>query len=398
MRNSMRALVVILVTAAPAAAQTAAVHPLYAEMPGSMRNAEAQRLFGAAAARQGLGPVEVMDIAGPPAARGPELLKTGMAAAEKLRFAEAERALDEAVAEVEQRGAGAFSEGQLADLFLHQAIAAQKANWKELEGPLGDLAPKVKQAYLRAAVLAPARVLEAHHYPPLAIASFAQAAAEVNQRPRGNIVVHATPAATISIDARPWQTSPATATALPYGEHFVRVDDVGHAVWAAVVNLSSPTLEVQAPGTAALVPDDAEAAGHARRMGARFALLGALVLGEQAALAVRLVDADTSAVVDTAVVPLGGDAGVLEATVMRLCAEARKPAEAPGVVPLAGPVLAPVAPPVPALASPPSDSHLTEEPGTWARRNWPVLTVVGVMLATGIVLTLATASEPRLPR
>ncbi len=49
----MRAFIVVVglvITAAPAAAQGPAVHPIYAAMPGSMRNQEAQKLFAAAIA------------------------------------------------------------------------------------------------------------------------------------------------------------------------------------------------------------------------------------------------------------------------------------------------------------------------------------------------------------
>src|SRR5437773_7638221 len=107
MRSSMAVLAFSMFLATPVLAQTpaapavnATVHPLYAAMPGSTRNEEARKMFAEATARYGMGPVQVMDIPAAPAPRAPELLKTAMAAAEKLKFAEAESALDAAVAEV----------------------------------------------------------------------------------------------------------------------------------------------------------------------------------------------------------------------------------------------------------------------------------------------------------
>src|SRR5436190_2241841 len=148
----MRALpgLAVVIWSASALAQTAAtpvVHPLYAEMPGSTLNPEAKRLFSAAAARYGLGPVEVMDIPAPPAPRAAELLKVGAAAAEKLKFAEAETALDAAVAEVMKSGGAGLSPAALSELFLQQAIAAQKANWLDLDGPVTEITPpKAREA------------------------------------------------------------------------------------------------------------------------------------------------------------------------------------------------------------------------------------------------------------
>ena len=63
----MRALttIALMIAAAPALAQPPAgalVHPLYAELPGSMRNADAKRAFSEAVARIHLGAVEGMEF------------------------------------------------------------------------------------------------------------------------------------------------------------------------------------------------------------------------------------------------------------------------------------------------------------------------------------------------
>jgi hypothetical protein len=393
---------VLAIGATPAGAQSAgpAVYPVYAEMPGSMRNAEARKMFSAATARYGLGPVQVMDIAGAPAPRAPELLKTGMAAAEKLKFAEAESALDAAVAEVMSGGGAGMSAGGLADLFLYQAIAAQKATWKELEGAVTEIAPpKAREAYLRAAVLAPDRVLERRRYPPLAIASFQLAAAEVKKRPRGRVVVRASGSAEISVDGRAGQLSPAHVLDLPYGEHFVRVEDVGHQPWSAMVTLTMSELAIDAPTTAPLMPDDRAAAGHARRMGAAFALLCLLKLGARTELELHLVDASSGQVRNATVIPFAGDAAALDAAVMRLDEEGRRLALGadPGALTVPSTDLTVATIP----ASPPSVQQgppLADDPGGWARRHWPLLTAIGATVATAIVLGIAVATDSRAPR
>jgi len=390
----------VVISSAPALAQTVAaptVHPLYAEMPGSTRNAEAKALFSAAVARRGLGPVEVMDIAAPPAPRAPELVKVAAAATEKLKWAEAQAAVDAAVAEVMGGGGAGMSAASLSELFLQQAIAAQKANWNDLEGPVTEIAPaKAREAYLRAAVLAPDRVLERRRYPPLAIASFQLAAAEVKQRPRGQLTVRARAGAEISVDAWPDQLGTATAQQLAYGEHFVRVEEVGHQPWSTVVTLSAPALEIEAPVTAPLVPDDRQAAGQARRMGASFALLSLLKLGPKVDLELHLIDATTGQLRNATVVPFG-DAGALEAAVMSLDAQARRTAlgQQEGAVPIPSTDLTLATVPE---NKPPAGPPLRDDPRGWARRHWPLLTAIGAAVGTALVLGIAVARDDRPPR
>jgi hypothetical protein len=362
-------------------------------MPGSTRNVEARRTFSETVARYHLGPVEGMDIPGPPAPRAPELLKIAAAASDKRKFDEAAQALEPAIAEVMSGGGDGMSPGALSDLFLFQAITAQKAGWNELEAPVTEIAPAAaKEAYLRAAVLAPDRVLEKRRYQPLAIASFQLAAAEVKQRPRGAIVVKARPNATVTIDGGPDQPSPASAANLPYGEHFVRVEEVGYQPWSAVVSLAMPSLEIDVPATAPLLPDDREAARQARRQGASFALLSLLKMGPPIGLELHLIDAGTGQLRDAAVVPFEGEAGALDAAVMRLDAEARRIAL--GVQPDAVKVPATdlTVATVP-TDRPPDGPPLREDPAAWARRHWPLLTAIGATVGTAIVLGIAVASD-----
>ena len=397
----MRALAIVLViAAAPALAQQAGplVHPLYADLPGSTRNAEAKRAFAEAVARYRLGPVEGMDMPGPPAPRAPELLRVGAAAVEKRKFAEAEAALEPAVAEVLSSGGDGLSTAELSELFLLQAITRQKAGWNDLDTPPTTIEPAgAREPYLRAAVLAPERVLERRRYPPIAIASFALATGEVKQRPRGTIAVRGRQYATISIDGAPDRPAPATAADLPYGEHFVRVEEVGFAPWTAVVPLSMTRLEIDVPTTAPLVPDDREAAAQARRQGAAFALVSMLKMGPPATMELHLVDAVTGLKRDATVIPFPGDAGALDAAVMRLDAEARRIAL--GVQPDAVNVPSTdlTVAPVPDQKPAPGPA-LADDPGAWARRHWPLLTAIGATVGTAIVLGIAVASDSRTPR
>ena len=73
-----------------------------------------------------------------------------------------------------------------------------------MTGPVTSIQPeKARQAYLRAAVLAPGRKLLPRQFPPLAIASWALAVAEVEKRQRGGLLVRAPSSALISVDAGP---------------------------------------------------------------------------------------------------------------------------------------------------------------------------------------------------
>jgi hypothetical protein len=384
----------------------AAVHPIYAPLPESVHNDAANRLFTQTVARYGLGPVEVVDIPRPPPPRAPELLRTGKAAAEKLRFDEAATALDAAVTEVLATGGDGLEAKDLPELFIQQAIAAQKATWRDLTGPVTEITPaKAREAYLRAAVLAPDRTLEARRYPPLAIASFKLATAEVKQRPRGDLKVRGTTSATITIDAGKPLGAPANAIGLPYGEHLIRVEDIGRKPWAALVPLTEANLEIDAPATAPVLLDDAVAAAQARRMGATFALVSTLKMGppggparEGIELELRLVDAASGQARDSAVVAFLGEKGALDAAVMRLDEEARRLdlLRRGGRIPAgSGSELAidtvPGAPVAGGVVRP----RFSDDPGAWARHNWPLLTAVGVAVGTAVVLGIAVAADDR---
>jgi hypothetical protein len=382
--------------AAPAGAQPA-VHAIWASMPDAPWDAAARSRLDDNLRRLGLGLLETADVASPPAPRAPALLREGMAAVERLQFDAAHAALDAAVAEAVASGGAGLAPAELADLFLYQAMAAQQATWRDLESPLTEIAPPAaRQAYLRAAVLAPDRVLPPRRFPPLAVASWALAVAAIAERPRGMLTVRAPQRARISIDGAASAAPPASRAELPYGEHFVRVEEVGHRPWAALVGLTEPTLAIERPAVAPLSFDDQEAAARARRMGASFALLAQLQLAGRPAIELRLVNAITGARQDATIVPFEqlGDQGALAAALMRLDEQVRRAelerrsGARPGQPHVA--VLPPLtsAPPPPLREDRPA---LRENPGAWLRLRWPLVTAIGVAVLSSVVLGVAVS-------
>ena len=83
-------------------------------------------------------------------------------------------------------------------------------------------------------------------------------------------------------------------------------------------------MEIDVPARAALTLDDATAAAHGRRMGARFALVAAAKGGPGAPVEISLVDTGSGARRDSALVPTTGEVGQIDAAVMRLDEEARR--------------------------------------------------------------------------
>jgi hypothetical protein len=131
-------------------------------------------------------------------------------------------------------------------------------------------------------------------------------------------------------------------------------------------------------------------------MGARFALVAEPKGGPRAGMALRLVDV-TGKERDAALVMGGAETGLLDAAVMRLDESARKiaQAEAQAGTPAA---VAPVgdtgrlAPAV--LLTPPTPRpSLADDPVAWARDHWPLLTAVGVVVLSSIVLGAAVAGD-----
>jgi hypothetical protein len=261
--------------------------------------------------------------------------------------------------------------------------------------PLTDIAPaKAKQAYLRAAALAPTRVLAPRQLQPIAVESWRLAVAEVARHPRGSIMVRAPSSALISIDGGPQRPGLLPAADLCYGDHYVRVEDLGRRPWVAVVPLAQQVLEIEAPESPALTLDDGEAAAHARRQGAAFALVAELGPARPPRLDLRLIDARTGQRRDGTTLAFAGDGTALLAAVMRLDEQARQarfgaehgvPAEPRRLEDL---TLATVPP-----AATAEGSSFGADPAAWARARWPLLTAVGVAIGTAVALGALVARD-----
>ena len=188
---------------------------------------------------------------------------------------------------------------------------------------------------------------------------------------------------------------------LGHGEHVLRVEQIGCAPWGTVVPFGQPSLEIEVPARAALTLDDATAAAHARRMGARFALVAKPKGGPGAPVEMRLVDTASGASRDAALVPTTGEAGPIDAAVMRLDEGARRlvleqqPAAAGTPPPAACSrgrrrrVAGAAAP----LTPPPTKARFADDPAAWARDHWPLLTAIGVVVATAIVMSATVSSD-----
>ena len=79
---------------------------------------------------------------------------------------------------------------------------------------------------------------------------------------------------------------------------------------------------------------------------------------------------------------------------MRLDEQARR-IERDGAAPVAASLAAGAAdaelltlPPPVLVGGPPARARFSEDPGAWARDHWPVLTAVGAVLGTALVLSL----------
>jgi hypothetical protein len=138
-------------------------------------------------------------------------------------------------------------------------------------------------------------------------------------------------------------------------------------------------------------------------MGTKFALVAEPRPGQDGGLsiALRLVDA-AGGRQDSAIASLAGDPGLLDSAVMRLDEQARRLEQLAGPTPPA-PVTAVAAtdagftpsvlPPPELMASPNPRPRLSEDPSGWARDRWPLLTAVGAMLATAVVLSISVAAD-----
>lgn len=392
----------LIATAARAEEAGPLVHPIFAHLPDAPENDRARQDFTAAAARYHLKPVEVVDVPAPAAPQGPNQARMGILNTSKQAFTEGLRDLDAAATEAAASGGAGFSTAELADLYLNRAIARAHADWKAAAtDPPTDERTRAFEDYLRAATLAPERAPNARELPPQALADLQRALDEVRKRPRGTLVVKGPAGALVSLDGGALMPMDGGVTFhdLVNGEHLLRVEQTGFAAWGTTIPFGQPTMEIEVPSRPPLVLDAATAAAHARRMGARFALVATPKGGPSAPVELTLIDSGTAAPRDAALVSAGAEKGQLDAAVMRLDEEARRlvldqqaaagGAPLPPVTAVDGAALGP-----PLLLSPaPSKARFRDDPAAWARDRWPLLTAVGVFALTVVVLGAVVGSD-----
>jgi hypothetical protein len=379
------------------------VHPIFAHLPDAPENDVGRTRFTEAATHYNLRPVEVADVPAPPEPRAPNETRMGILNAQKVTFGEAQHDLDAAAAEVATTGGAGLTQAELGDLYLYRAMTTARADWNATAAaPPTEARSKAFDDYLRAATILPNRVLNPRELPPQVVADYQRAVEVVAKRPRGTLVVKGPADAQVALDGGALMpiAGGVTFRELPNGEHLIRVEQIGYAPWGTIIPFGQPTLEVDVPARSALLLDDATSIAHARRMGARFALVAMPKGGPGAPLELFLVDTVTGARRDAALVPTVGEAGQVDAAVMRLDEEARR-------VVLEQPTT-PGAPPPPPLATEPAPGSLgppllltpaptkvrfRDDPAAWARDHWPLLTAIGVVVATSVVLTIAVQSD-----
>ena len=374
-------------------------HPIWATTPDVSSNDAARAQFEAAAKKRGLGPLEIVATARHQATRTTELLGEGMTALRTSNFVLAAALLGEAATQALGNGGEGLSSKDLASLFFHQAMALQLASGETYSEPFTAILPEeAKSAYLRAAVLGAGQGFDEAAAQPLVEASWRLAVATVGQRPRGTLMVRAHPRASVSFDGGALQASPASIPALPYGEHFIRVEEAGHAPWSTTVALQERNVMIDVPSTQFLTYDATAAAGLARAHGAAFALLGQLHLGDHVEIDLRLIDARTGEARDATAVPVSpsADSPELVAAVLRLDelasrTDLTRTAEAGGAQPNAPLMLAAPPPRSPAEGEP----GAPPKPGSWLQQRWPLVTAVAVAAGTALVLGIVVAKDHR---
>jgi hypothetical protein len=404
-RRAALAACLALISTTAAGAQSAAplVHPIFAHLPDAPEDDRARQDFTAAATHYNLRPVEVVDVPAPPAPHGPDEARLGILNAQKMAFTEAKRDLDAAATEAAATGGAGFSTAELAELYLHRAMAIARADWKaQAAAPPTDERTHAFDDYLRAATLMPDQAPNARQLPPQALADLQRALDIVHKRPRGTLIVKGPADALISLDGGPLQPlgGGVTFRDLVFGEHLLRVEQIGFAAWGTAIPFGQTEMEIDVPARAPLALDAATAAAHARRMGARYALVATAKGGPGAPVELALIDSATAAPRDAALVATAREPGQLDAAVMRLDEEARRltleqqqnGGGAVPVVPVAAADGAAMGPPL-LLTPAGSKARFRDDPAAWARDRWPLLTAIGTFALTAILLGAVVASD-----
>jgi len=388
----------IVVASLPAVADAQpTTHPIWASTPDASWDSTARGQFAAALAKRGLGPLETVLIEAPRSTQTAALFAQGMAALRASTFDKAAELFSAAATQALNTGGAGLAPGQAASLFFHQAMAIQLADGTTYSEPFTEiLPPAAKTAYLRAAVLGGGASLDEAAAQPLLEASWQMAKTLVASLPRCTLTVHAHARARISIDGGDFQPSPASVAGLPAGEHFVTVEEPGHAPWSTTLETGGPVASLDVPATALSTYDANSAAKRAQAKGAAFALVGQLHLADRIEIDLRLVDARTGEIRGSTAVSVadGLESPDLADAVLRLdemaarddLARRATASDGKGRVILA-------APPVPASAT--DGPRFSNDTPGWLRLHWPLATAVGTAVGTAVALGILVARDNR---
>jgi PEGA domain-containing protein len=219
-----------------------------------------------------------------PPPRAPDLLRRAAEAYQGMRFAEARERYDEAIAEAVASGASGLGAADLGDLYLGRALALEASGASGFDD------------FVRAARIAPARLLDPARAPPGAMQSFARAQEIVRVSSRGALVVEAPSGAAVFLDGDPVGRAPLRIADLPHGERLVRVEAPGRLPAAARVVHAGVETRVRLDGELAGPPALGALLEEARRRGAKTALIVTVraagdIVVERVAVAAGRVDA-----------------------------------------------------------------------------------------------------------
>ena len=246
-------------------------------------------------------------------------------------------------------------------------------------------------------------MLNPRELPPQVVADFQRAVEVVAKRPRGTLVVKGPADAQVALDGGALMpiAGGVTFRDLLYGEHLIRVEQIGYAPWGTVVPFGQPRWR----WTSRRARRWRSTTRRRRRTPGGWARASRWSPmpkgGPGAPLELALVDTRSGARRDAALVPTVGEAGQIDAAVMRLDEEARRvgarAAAGPGRRAAAGrdrarAAIAGAAAPADAGADQGDGSATIRPPGraTTGRS----LTAIGVVAATALILSADRLQRP----
>jgi hypothetical protein len=264
--------------------------------------------------------VAVLDLsaAALPALTAKALLRRGIDSYDAFRYDDAYAALEAALIEAARTGAADLGPTELSDLLLYRALVHHQR---------GD-ATKAWDDMVRAATVNPTRMLDALRYPPRVVDAFGRATLAVRQAERGQFVFAAPQGARLFVDGRDVTGELPELVPLPHGEHYVRIELLGTPGYGALRILAEAHHPIAADLAPMPPPTDEDARSLSRQRQARTVLLVTAHISQGAAptLALRLLDANASAVLDQAGIALASPGGATAIEITGLATRLMSPA------------------------------------------------------------------------